>query len=342
MKALVLVEYNRLELEDIPRPEPGPHDVLVRVGACGICGSDVHGMDGSSGRRIPPVVMGHEASGTVAAVGAEVTQWHEGDRVTFDSTIYCGRCWYCRRGQINLCDQRRVLGVSCDEYRQHGAFAEYVVVPEHIVYRLPGEVSFVQAAAVEPLSVAVHAVHRAGVNLADSAVVVGAGTIGLMLLQALRAAGAGRLVAVDLDSQRLQLARQCGADDTLAADEQPLERLLSMTGGRGMDLAFEAVGVPATVDLATAAVRKGGRVVLVGNVTPEVGLHLQRIVTRELSLLGTCASQHDYPRCLELIARGAVVVDPLISAVAPLEEGPDWFRRLYDRTEPLLKVILQP
>src|SRR5881628_2302394 len=128
MKGLLLKQYMELEVADLPRPEIGPGDVLIRVGACGICGSDVHGYDGSSGRRIPPLVMGHEASGVVAAVGKNVAHLREGDRVTFDSTVYCGNCFYCRRGEINLCDRRNVLGVSCGDYRRHGAFAEYVAV----------------------------------------------------------------------------------------------------------------------------------------------------------------------------------------------------------------------
>ena len=142
MKALVLKQYGHLEYEDVPEPHVGPNDVLIEVRACGICGSDVHGLDGSTGRRIPPVIMGHEAAGVIAEVGSGVSGWRRGDRVTFDSTIYCGECHFCRRGMINLCDNRRVLGVSCDEYRQNGAFAEYVAVPQHILYRLPEGLTF--------------------------------------------------------------------------------------------------------------------------------------------------------------------------------------------------------
>src|SRR5262245_15498446 len=134
MKALLLKEYKQLEVVDLPKPEIGPQDLLVAVQACGICGSDMHGYDGSSGRRIPPLVMGHEASGVVAEVGASVRNFAVGDRVTFDSMVSCGECHFCRRGEINLCDNRRVLGVSCGEYRRDGAFAEYVAVPERIAY----------------------------------------------------------------------------------------------------------------------------------------------------------------------------------------------------------------
>src|SRR5580658_6506115 len=129
MNALLLTEYMKLELVDFPEPEIGPGDVLVRVRTCGICGSDIHGWDGSSGRRNPPLIMGHEASGEVAAVGSRVGDWRVGDRVTFDSTISCGECRFCREGRVNLCENRRVVGVSPAEYRQHGAYAEFLAVP---------------------------------------------------------------------------------------------------------------------------------------------------------------------------------------------------------------------
>jgi L-iditol 2-dehydrogenase len=342
MRSLLLTEYRRLELVDTPSPEPGPLDVRVRVRCCGICGSDVHGFDGSTGRRVPPLIMGHEAAGVVESVGEGVEGLVPGDRVTFDSTISCGTCRYCREGRRNLCDRRRVLGVSPGDYRQHGAFAEYVVVPGHVVYHLPAEVSFEQAAFVEPVSVAVHAVGRTPIRLGDRAVVVGCGVIGLLTIQAARAAGCGTVVATDVDATRLERARRVGADVTLDARDDVPARVLDFTGGRGADVAFEAVGAARPIDAATRCLRKGGTLTLIGNVTPRVEVDLQAIVTRELSLLGTCASSGEYPACLELLARGRVRVDDLISAVAPLEEGPSWFERLYAREPGLLKVLLQP
>ena len=157
VKALVLTAYNRFEYRDVPEPTVGPEDVLVEVRACGICGSDIHGMDGSTGRRIPPVIMGHEAAGVIVEAGSQVQGWKIGDRVTFDSTVSCGRCHHCTRGQINLCDRRRVLGVACAEFRQDGAFAQYVAVPQNILYTLPESLSFEHAAMVEPVLIAVHA-----------------------------------------------------------------------------------------------------------------------------------------------------------------------------------------
>jgi L-iditol 2-dehydrogenase len=343
MKALVLTEYNHLEIQDAPEPQPAPDEVLVAVEACGICGSDVHGMDGSTGRRRPPIIMGHEAAGVIVRVGPEVQGWAVGDRVTFDSTIYCGKCRFCRTGAINLCDNRRVLGVSCEEYRRHGAFAERVAVPQHILYRLPDGLSFHRAAAVEPLSIAAHAVHRTHLRLGDTAVVIGAGMIGLLAVQVLRAAGCGRIFAVDLDPPRLQLARKLGADETFQAGvaDAPAE-VRDRTAGQGADVAIEAVGLGPTVETAVACLRKGGHLTLIGNFAPKVELPLQAVVTRELTLSGSCASRGEYPACLEMLARGTVDVDSLLSAVAPLDQGPEWFARLYRGTEGLMKVILEP
>src|SRR5579885_3420971 len=232
MRALLLSQYGQLETVDVPMPRPGPEDVLVRVEACGICGSDVHGMDGSTGRRIPPIVMGHEAAGEIDELGADVTGWKEGERVTFDSTVYCGKCWHCRRGEVNLCDNRRVLGVSCSDYRRDGAFAEYVAVPQHILYRLPAKLSFDQAAMVEAVSVAAHAVQRAALPAGASAVVVGSGMIGLLVVQVLRAAGCRLVVAVDLDESRLRLAKKLGATEVLAAaDPTVADKVRGLTGG---------------------------------------------------------------------------------------------------------------
>src|SRR5205809_3512449 len=218
MKALLLSKNKHLEMTDLQVPRAEPGEVLVRVAACGICGSDVHGYDGSSGRRIPPIVMGHEGAGGIAAIGSGVTGFTEGDRVTFDSTVYCGTCGYCCRGEVNLCDHRQVLGVSCSDYRRAGAFAEFVAVPSRIVYRLPDSLSFAEAAVLEAVSVAVHAVSLAQISPGSNALVVGAGMIGLLVLQALRVAGCSRIFVADLDRSRLKLAQDVGATAICSAE----------------------------------------------------------------------------------------------------------------------------
>ena len=340
VNALVLEAQQTLVLREVPTPEPADDEVLVAVRACGICGSDFHGIDGSSGRRRPPLIMGHEAAGVIAQLGAAVTGWSEGDRVTFDSTVSCGRCDECLRGDVNLCAARRVLGVHCEEYRRDGAFADYVTVPARILYALPDELSFEQAVLIEPLSVAVHAVGRIEAVEGGTAVVVGTGLVGSLVVAVLRESG-WRVIGVDVDDGRLALASQYGAEP-LRAGESTVAEILARTGGRGADAAFEVVGDTGALRTATASVRKGGSVVLVGNVNPHVDLALQDAVTRQLTLYGSCASAGEYPRCIELIASGSIDVKPLISAVAPLGEGAVWFDRLRTPGAGLLKVILEP
>ena len=343
MRSLLLSEYNHLELTDLPLPSAGCGEVLVRVEACGICGSDVHGYDGSTGRRIPPIVMGHEASGTVEATGEGVKNFKKGDRVTFDSTVYCGECQYCKRGQINLCDNRQVIGVSCGDYRRHGAFAEYVVVPELIMYPLPENLSFNEAAMLEAVSVAMHGVKVSQVAGGETVLVIGAGMIGLLIVQAARAAGCARVFCSDVDETRLKLAKQVGADEILhCSGAELIAEVMRLTGGNGVDIALEAVGRNETVAGAIDCTRKSGTVTLVGNVSPEVTLPLQKVVVKQLRLQGSCASSGEYPEAIELIASGKIQVKPLITAVASLEEGPSWFERLHAREPDLMKIILTP
>ena len=343
MKALVLKEYKQFSYEDVPVPEIGEDDVLIRVKACGICGSDVHGMDGSTGRRIPPIIMGHEAAGVIERVGGKVIDWKVGERVPFDSTIVLRPDFYSQKGVFNLSDYRKVLGVSCDEYRQHGAFAEYVAVPQSILYHLPEKLSFAQAAMVEPVSVAFHGVSLLDIEINDSAVVFGCGMIGLFIVQALRIKGCGEIISVDLDQSRLDTALKFGADHAISGkDPEILDKIKQLTHGRGADVALEAVGITPTIDTAIRCVRKGGQVVLVGNLATKVEVPLQIIITRQLRITGSCASAGEYPACLDMIANGRVKVDEMISAVAPLTEAASWFERLYKGEPGLMKVIIAP
>jgi L-iditol 2-dehydrogenase len=340
---LLLSEYSRLEVADLPLPEIAQDELLVKVAACGICGSDVHGYDGSSGRRIPPLVMGHEAAGLVAATGADVTRFKSGDRVTFDSTVYCGACEFCVSGAVNLCDNRQVVGVSCAEFRRAGAFAEYVAVPERIVYPLPDTLSYTEAAMLEAVSVAIHAVAVTELTGGETALVVGAGMIGLLTLQAAKSAGCRTVYVADVDETRLKLAANLGADATiLASGSSMVDEVLRLTGGRGVDVVLEAVGRNETIAASIDAVRKGGTVTLIGNITPQVNLPLQKVVSRQIRLQGSCASSGEYPQAIELVSSGRIKVAPLITAVASLEDGAGWFARLHSREPNLMKIVLDP
>lgn len=345
MKALLLTAPSKLDYVDFPAPTPADDEVVVRVHACGICGSDIHGWDGSTGRRRPPLIMGHEASGEIVATGPRVTGWSAGDRVTFDSTISCGACRFCAAGQVNLCENRRVVGVAPVEYRQHGAFAEQLAIPARILYKLPDSLPYDQAAMVEPVSIAVHAVQRTKIAPGSTAVVIGSGMIGLLVIQTLRWAGAKNIVAVDLADNRLELARRLGATHTINSGREDAAAVVNaLTGGLGADTAFEVVGFTPTLNLALATLKRGGTCVLVGNLSPKTqDFPLQAVVTKEITITGSCSSAGEYPLCLDLIARGEIDVKPMIEAVVPLAEGAGWFEKLSAKDGgKYMKVILAP
>jgi L-iditol 2-dehydrogenase len=244
-----------------------------------------------------------------------------------------------------LCENRRVVGVSPVEYKQHGAFAERLALPDRILYRLPDNLPFEQAAMVEPVSIAVHAVQRTKIAPGSTAVVIGSGMIGLLVIQALRWAGAAQVVAVDLADNRLELARRLGATHTVNSGRaDAAAEVAQITSGLGADTAFEVVGFTPTVNLAIAVLKRGGTCVLVGNLSPQTqDFPLQAVVTKEITLLGSCASAGEYPLCLDLIARGVIDVRPMIETVAPLADGATWFERLSARDGgKYMKVILQP
>lgn len=343
MKALVLEEYMKLVYREVPDPVPGPGEVLVRVKAVGICGSDIHGMDGSSGRRIPPLIMGHEAAGTVEEAGAGVREWKQGDRVTFDSTVYDPEDWYSRRGLYNLSDNRKVLGVSTPDFKLDGAYAEYVAIPRHILCRIPDGVSFTQAAMTEPVAVALHAVNLSEPDPEDTAVVVGSGMIGLFLIQLLRIRGVASIIAVDIDPGRLETALGLGADHAVNPEKEDAGRIVrSITGNRGADKGFEAVGTSGSVGTAIDCIRKGASLTLVGNITPRIEIPLQAVVSMQLRLQGSCAINGEFPEVLRLMDEGRINTAALLSAEAPLSEGAEWFDRLYRKEEGLVKVVLLP
>jgi 2-desacetyl-2-hydroxyethyl bacteriochlorophyllide A dehydrogenase len=313
------------------------------VMACGICGSDVHGMDRSTGRRIPPMIMGHEASGIIVETGIEVKSWKPGDRVTFDSTVYPLNDWFTLEGMYNLSDNREVLGVSPGTYKRNGAFAEFIALPQHILYRIPEKVSFEQAAMVEAVAVALHSINIAGIKTGDRYVVVGAGMIGIFILKLLKISGASKIIAIDNRPERLEMSINSGADHVFLPTEENLGgKIIALTNMRGADISFEAAGKSESVNIAIDILRKGGKAVLIGNISPAVDFPLQKVVTRELKIFGSCAIRGEYETVLNMMETGKISVDDQISAIAPLSEGAHWFEKLYKNEERLNKVILVP
>ena len=343
MKALLYTRPFTFDYTDVPDPTVGDDDVLVRVKACGICGSDVAGHTGKTGRRLPPLIMGHEAAGVVERVGRNVTGFAPGDRICFDSTVYCNQCPPCKQGLLNRCVKRQVLGVSVPEFKRDGAFAEFLAVPHWICATLPENMSFVQAALLEPASIGTHAVSRPPISNSDTVAVIGAGTIGLFILQAAKLRGAKTVIACDLNEFRLGLARQVGADACINPGKVGLrEEILQRTDGRGADVVLEAVGFGETFRQAVSITKTGGHIVAVGNLQKEIEFNLQELVSRELTFTGSYASSGEFRTCIGLIASGQINVGPLVSEVLPLAEGPAAFKRLLEAKENLLKVVLEP
>ncbi len=343
MKALVLEEYGKFVYEDVEKPVPGKGEVLIRVKACSVCGSDVHGMDGTTGRRQPPVIMGHEAAGVIEECGEGVTDYHPGDRVTFDSTIYCNECEACRSGNVNLCTTRQVIGVSCDDYRRNGAFAEYITVPSYVLYPLPDNVSFVAASLVEPMSVAYHAIVQAPLPQKGAALVMGCGTIGVLAVLILKGLGVENIIAVDIEPRRLALAKESGATLVINSRTEPLAEIVKeATGGKGVEVAYDMTGIELTVNQCVELAQDNGYIVLVGNLNPTISFPMVKTILKQLKVHGSCASAGEYTQCLEMIASGKVDTEKIVSKCVPLAEGNEWIHKVYNREDQLDKIVLIP
>ncbi len=343
MKALVYTKPYCFEYSDFPEPEAGDDDVLIRVKACGICGSDVHGSTGKTGRRIPPLIMGHEAAGIVEDTGKNVKDFEKGQRVCFDSTVYCNECEACRTGYYNRCEHRQVLGVSTSDFKRHGAFAEYVAVPWWIVSKIPDNLSFIHAALLEPVSIGVHAANRAPISVDDTVLIIGAGTIGLFVLQAARLKRARETFVSDINEFRLSVAKKFGANEVINPEKSNLKEIIfEKTDNKGVSVSFEVVGYASTFQDAVSVTKMGGHLVAVGNLEKMAEFDLQQFIASELTFTGSYASSGEFRDCIELVAPGKINVAPLISDVLPLKDGPRAFERLLKAEENLLKIVLEP
>jgi L-iditol 2-dehydrogenase len=338
MKALIYEGAWQMPVREIEEPVAGPEDVVVRVRAVGVCGSDVHGFTGSTGRRYPGIAMGHEFTGTIATVGSHVTGHAAGDRVVVQPLFTCGVCEMCLAGRANVCVNRTMIGMH-----QHGAYAEAVTVPQRQLYRLPDSLDWEKGSLVEPLAVALHAVNQTAFSLMEDVVIVGAGPIGLLALLSVRLKGAGKIIVTDRSPHRLELAKKLGADIVVnVAEQDAVEAVKAATGGAGAHAAIEAVGITPTVQQALAVTRIGGHVTWIGNSAPEVTLNMQQVVTREMTIRGVYGFNAEFGQAIQLLASGRIDVAPLIERVAPLTEGPQLVHDLAKGTLDVVKVVLTP
>ncbi len=308
MRALIYKGPYQMPLEEVDFPTPESDEIIIKVRAVGICGSDVHGYRGTTGRRKPPIIMGHEFSGVVAATGKNVTDWKPGDRVVSSPLLTCGICDNCLSGHPNICENRHCLGVDI-----HGAYAEAVCVHQSMVHALPDNVSFEQASMVEPLAVAMHAVNQTPFQLSESVVIIGAGTIGLLSLMAAEMKGAGQIFVIDTDEHRLEFARKLGATHVINSKEaDPIRIVKDLTHGSGANAVIEAVGITATASQSLYLVKNGAYVTWIGNSQPEIQINMQQIVTRELHLNGSYGFIFEFAAALEAIQLGKI--DPMVLA----------------------------
>lgn len=338
MKGIVYKGPNNLTYMDVADVMPKKGEVKIRVKACGICGSDVHGYLGVTGRRTAPMIMGHEFAGEIMELGEGVANWKPGDRVSVYPVDFCGSCEMCRKGMVHLCLNKRAFGVLDVD----GAFAEYICVPEKCCFAISDQVSYAAGSLFEPLAVAYRSVEHAGELAGKTVLIVGAGTIGLLALACVRMKGADRIFMSDLSDHRLRIAKEMGADEIINPKDEDLRtKILEETEGKGVDIAIEAVGASPTVGQAMQALKYGGRAIWIGNNKPMIELNMQEIVTRELSIQGSFLYGYDeFKRVAELVNEGKVYVDPLISAQISLEEAPAYFEKLAFNPGDLIKVVV--
>ncbi len=338
MKALVYEGAWQMPVKDVPIPEINEDEVLIAVESVGICGSDVHGYRGTTGRRKPPIIMGHEFSGKIAKVGAKIDRYKEGDRVIAQPLQTCGYCDNCKAGFPNICSNRNILGVNIN-----GAYADYVKVTENMLYHLPDEMDFNQGSLVEPLAVAMRAVNLTDFQLSETVAILGVGTIGLLTILAARMKGAGKIIVSDMNEHRLLMAKKLGADIIVNGKEKNLvEVVRSETDGKGVAAVIEAVGITATANQSLFVVRNGGSVTWIGNSDPEVTINMQQIVTRELTLKGTYGFNKEFEYAIDAIKSGRVDPTLLVEANASLTDGPKIIDDLASGKSDLIKVILKP
>ncbi|CAA9580388.1 MAG: hypothetical protein AVDCRST_MAG19-3877 [uncultured Thermomicrobiales bacterium] len=315
MRAVIVEKPGVVRVDDVPEPEPAADEAIVRVGACGLCGTDVHIIDGEFPLTRYPIIPGHEFAGEVVAVGEAVIEIKVGDRVGVDPTINCGACYFCQRGQGNLCERLNSIGVVA----RPGGFAECVAVPERTLYKLPDGMSFADGALIEPLSCVVRGVHRLQPQVGESYLIYGAGPIGLLNAQMARYNGAGLVAVIDINPSRLARARQFGFEVVGASLDEVRER-----APRGFDNVIEATGVTKVAEIAIDAVKRRGKLLLFGVCPPgeKACYDAFKIYNEEITILGSMAVLNSYGPAIDVLNAGAVDTEAMVTHTLPIEEFP--------------------
>lgn len=340
MKALRYLAPGQLAVEHMPRPEPGEGEVLLQICACGICGSDVHGYLGLTGRRIPPMTMGHEFSGEVLENGKNAGKFRPGDKVAVQPINFCGECENCKKGLTNMCLNKKFFGVLTTD----GALCEFLAVPEKLLYPIPEACPVERGALVEPYAVAYGSVLKAGGLKDKTVMVIGAGTIGLCILQLARLQEPKKIIVSDLSDNRLSLARALGADEIInPRSHDYLEEISRITNGGMVDVSFEAVGVEATANQSIKALRFGGTAVWAGMSQKEMTINMQDVVCSAREIRGTFNYTHEeFGQVVQILSGGKVEADRIVSKTVSLDEAPLAFKELREHPDKYIKIIVDP
>lgn len=340
MKALRYLAPGQLAVEQMPDPKLEENEVLIKVCACGICGSDVHGYLGITGRRIPPMTMGHEFSGIVLENGKNANKFKIGEKVVVQPIGFCGECDNCKKGLTNMCLNKKFFGVLTKD----GAFCEYVAVPEKLIYSLPENFPVERAALVEPYAVAYGSLVKSGSIKDLTVMVIGAGTIGLCILQLAKLHNPKKIIVSDLSDRRLALAKELGADEVINPGKQDyLEEISRITNGGMLDVTFEAVGVEATANQSIKSLRIGGMAVWAGMSQKEMTINMQDIVCSAREVRGTFNYTHEeFGQVVKIVGSGKVDTEKIVSKTVSLEEAPLAFSELHKRPDEFIKIIVDP
>lgn len=342
MRAAVFMEPYKFSIVQMDKPVPQKGEVLIRIMAAGICGSDIGPFTGKDiERRRPGIIMGHEAAGMVEMAGEGVNGWRPGDRVAINPQIYCNTCIYCRTGKYNLCNNMQLIGSSKRKFL-HGAMCEYICISEKQLVRLPDNVSYEKGALLDPVGNAIRVIRRGHVGIGDKVVVLGCGTIGLLILQTAGIAGADKIIAVSRSGIKSALALEAGASHFVDSSnkEKALNEINEYTHGKGADVVIDAAGFTDTYDFAVSCCKKGGRVVALGYNGTQLNFPLTNLIFKEIQLIGSTGFAEESFLALEYLSNGRVKLDKIISKRFPLEKTQNAFEAVNGGNE--IKVIIKP
>ncbi|KRE35266.1 NAD(P)-dependent alcohol dehydrogenase [Paenibacillus sp. Soil522] len=343
MKAAVMHNTREIKIEEYPVPQIGPDEVLIKVMAVGICGSDLHYYShGRIGKYVvdKPFILGHECAGDIAAIGSNVQRFQVGDRVAVEPGVTCGRCDACKEGRYNLCPDVEFLATPPFD----GAFVQYIKIREDFVFAIPDELSYEEAALVEPFSVGIHAANRTGLQPGSTIAIMGMGPVGLMAVAAAKAYGAATIIVTDLEPLRLEAAKQMGATHIINIREQdPLEEIKRITSGKGVDVAWETAGNPKALQSALGSLRRGGKLAIVGlPAQDEIPLNVPFIADNEVDIYGIFRYANTYPKGINFLSSGIVDANKLITDKFALEQTQEAMERALNQKSECLKIIIYP